>query len=96
MKRREFIDFSFPTKAASVGGLLPVNPHEGCDIICVSHSEMRSVQDARPGRNGRKPFGHCRKLPPGEIRHGILIEIGGFRARLMALQSEAERLQTSK
>jgi hypothetical protein len=38
----------------------------------------------------------ARKLPPGEIRHGILIEIGGFRARLMALQSEAERLQTSK
>jgi hypothetical protein len=35
----------------------------------------------------------ARKLPPGEIRHGILIEIGRLRARLAVLQSEAERLQ---
>ena len=38
----------------------------------------------------------ARKLPPGEIRYGILKEIGKFRARLIALQSEAERLQNIK
>jgi hypothetical protein len=38
----------------------------------------------------------ARKLPPGEIRHGVLKEIGRFRMRLIALQSEAEHLQTSE
>jgi hypothetical protein len=36
----------------------------------------------------------ARKLPPGEVRHEILIEIGRFRVRIDALSKRSRQLRS--